>query len=128
MNRKEARNLTMQYIFQMEAQQNFSAEGLKDFLDDREPGKQREYIEKTLKSLCENLSNIDDCIESHSVGWAVPRMAKTDLAILRLAAAEILYDEQIPKSVSINEAVELAKIYGDDKSPGFINAVLKNIG
>lgn len=54
-------------------------------------------------------------------------MTKTDLAIVRLAACEIMYIENLPKAVAINEAVDMAKIYGTDQSPKFINAVLKNV-
>ena len=128
MNRREARILAMQYIFQMGAQGNFSAESLDDFISDKKAGGQKQYIASGINSVCENIAAIDGVINENSSGWSVSRMAKADLAVLRLAAAEILYDEDIPKSVSINEAVELAKIYGDDKSAGFVNAVLKNIG
>ena len=125
MNRREARILAMQYIFQMGAQGNFSAESLDDFISDKKAGGQKQYIASVINSVCENIAAIDGVINENSSGWSV---SKADLAVLRLAAAEILYDEDIPKSVSINEAVELAKIYGDDKSAGFVNAVLKNIG
>lgn len=128
MNRREARTAAMQYIFQMEAQGEFSADRLEEFLADKKTDLQEQYIKKTVGSVCENLAVIDGVISENSSGWLISRMAKTDLAVLRLAAAEILFDDSIPKPVSINEAVELAKIYGDDKSPGFINAVLKNIG
>ena len=71
------------------------------------------------------MTRSDKALSAHSIGWSTSRMAKADLAVLRLACAEILYDETIPKSVSINEAVELAKIYGDEKSPAFVNARLE---
>jgi len=128
MNRRNARVLAMQYIFQMEAQKNFTADGLKEFLSDKSIENQKDYISDAIHAVCENLNKIDSLLEEYSLGWKVPRMAKPDLAILRLAAAEILFNGSVPKSVAINEAVELAKIYGDEKSPGFINAVLKNIG
>lgn len=128
MNRKEARELIMKYIFQMEAQKDFSEENAKQFLKDNNFKTQTAYASAVLGSVCKELEAIDGSINENSKGWPVARIAKTDLAILRLAAAEILYAEDIPKSVSINEAVELAKIYGDEKSSGFVNAVLKNIG
>lgn len=118
----------MQYVFQMEAQKDFQPSGLESFLCEKNAKEQKQYITCTINAVCDNIQNIDAAIEDKSQGWSIQRMAKADLAILRTAAAEILYNSSIPKSVSINEAVELAKAYGDEKSSGFINAVLKNIG
>ena len=67
-------------------------------------------------------------IGAHSKGWKVDRLGKTELAILRLAAYEILKDDDIPKSVAINEAVELAKMYSSDEAPRFINGILAKLG
>ena len=110
MNRREARILAMQYVFQMEAQNNFITEELSDFISDKKPGNQMEYITSIINSVCKNLDEIDDVIGKNSSGWTVPRMAKADLAILRLAVAEILYDTRIPKSVSINGADRCGEI------------------
>ncbi len=71
-------------------------------------------------------SMIDIYIEKYAKEWTVDRMSKVDLAILRLAMFEILYREDIPYSVSINEAVELAKKYSSEKSSSFINGILGN--
>ena len=67
---------------------------------------------------------IDAAISEKAVGWTIERMGKADLAIIRLAVYEIMFDDDIPVSVSINEAVELAKKYGRDESGGFVNGVL----
>jgi N utilization substance protein B len=72
----------------------------------------------------DNRDALDERIEIDSENWKVSRMAKTDLSILRIAAAEILYADDIPDSVSANEAVELAKMYGGDESSRFINGIL----
>lgn len=125
MNRKEAREFAMKCAFQMEAQRKFTEEAA-DKLLEVDAGNQRPYLEKLLKDICRNIGHIDDLLNRYSDGWQVSRMAKTDLAILRVAACEILYSD-IPKAVSINEAVELAKAYGTDQSSKFVNAVLKNI-
>ena len=66
-------------------------------------------------------------IKSHLKDWSFERISKIDLAILRLAIYEIKYREDIPCKVSVNEAVELAKIFGEDSSPAFINGVLAEI-
>jgi len=70
---------------------------------------------------------LDDKINHHSDKWATSRMPKTDLAVLRLATAEILYANDIPTAVSIDEAVELSKKYGSDSSHKFVNGVLGKI-
>ena len=80
-----------------------------------------------IQKLCDNIELIDEKINEHSQKWSVKRMPKADLAVARLASCEILFMEDIPKAVSINEAVELAKKYGTENSAKFINAVLKNI-
>lgn len=82
------------------------------------------YIEEKVKKLIDHLPRIDEAINQVSKGWKTSRMAKADLAILRLAVYEIRYDDQIPAGVAINEAVELAKSYGSDASASFINGIL----
>ena len=128
MNRREARELTMTHIFQMEAQKDFTQDSVEKFLKDNALGSQQEYAKTLLEHIVTKITDIDAAIEKSSQGWTISRMAKTDLAVVRLATAEILYMEDIPMSVSINEAVELAKLYGGQQSPKFVNAVLKNIG
>ena len=72
----------------------------------------------------DKLADIDAKISEISVGWKKQRLGKVELAILRLAIYEILFDEDIPVNVAINEAVELAKKYGGDDSPSFVNGLL----
>ena len=94
-----------------------------------EPGKaDRDYISRVLAGVLENLDELDEQIGSAARGWTVERMPKVDLTILRLAAWEILHEEDVPGSVAINEAVELANCYSDpEKSGRFINGVLGTI-
>ena len=127
MNRTEARELAMKCIFQMEAQREFTTDNAELFLKDKVLGDQSEYIYDVLNNVCAHQEEIDLILNEHSKGWPVSRMTKTDLAIVRLAACEIMYIETPPKAVAINEAVDMAKIYGTDQSPKFINAVLKNV-
>ena len=75
-------------------------------------------------SILARVSDIDAQINERTTGWTTDRMGKAELAILRLAVFEILYDETVPNAVAINEAVELAKRYGQDESAAFINGVL----
>lgn len=84
----------------------------------------REYITNREQKVLEHLNEIDEAISQKAVGWTIDRMAKVDLAIIRLAVYEIMFDDETPTKVAINEAVELAKKYGQDESKGFVNGVL----
>ena len=83
-----------------------------------------EYIRNKHEKIAGKLPEIDDAINRATTGWNTGRMAKVDLTIIRLAVYEIKYDESVPTSVAINEAVELAKKYGQDGSSAFVNGVL----
>lgn len=85
------------------------------------------YAGEVVKNLQENKENIDSLINKYAKNWTINRMAKVDLAILRLSLCEILYISEIPTKVSINEAVELSKLYCDEKSPKFINGILGSV-
>lgn len=86
--------------------------------------KDREYIVARESAILEKLPEIDKAISEKATGWTVDRMGKVDIAIIRLAVYEIMFDDEIPVSVSINEAVELAKKYGREESGSFVNGVL----
>lgn len=73
------------------------------------------------------LPDIDEKISSSAKGWKIDRIAKAELAILRLAVYEALYDDAVPVGVAVNEAVELAKQYGDDNGAAFVNGILGKI-
>ncbi len=87
----------------------------------------RMYIRNKLTSILDDLTSIDEKIREICQGWRLSRLGKTELAILRLAVYEILYDEDIPTGVAINEAVEIAKIYCSEEAPRFINGVLAKL-
>lgn len=86
------------------------------------------YMETKYGHIMEVLSDIDSLIDKTAEGWKLSRMSKVDLTILRLAVYEMRYDEDVPVGVAINEAVELAKKFGGDESPAFINGILGRIG
>ena len=90
--------------------------------------KDKEYIIKREEDILSKLSAIDSEISDKATGWTIDRMGKVDLAIIRLAVYEIMFDDEIPLGVSINEAVELAKKYGRDESGSFVNGVLAKFG
>ena len=83
-----------------------------------------DYIRDKYEKIAEKLTEIDEAINDKTKGWDTARMAKVDLTIIRLAVYEIKYDESVPTGVAINEAVELAKKFGQDGSPAFVNGVL----
>lgn len=85
------------------------------------------YLTGRLNAMVDKLGEIDKILSEASSGWKLNRMGKVDLTILRLAVFEMRYDDDIPVKVAINEAVELAKIFGGDDSPGFINGVLAKL-
>lgn len=82
------------------------------------------YISEKYRKITEKLSEIDALLNEKASGWDTGRMSKVDLTILRLAVYEIRYDEDVPTGVAINEAVELAKKFGQDASYGFVNGIL----
>ena len=95
---------------------------------DDEPGvADRAYVSTLLEGVLDNLDELDEKIQAASRNWTVERMPKVDLTILRLGAWEILHEQDVPGSVAINEAVELAARYSDPDSGRFINGVLGSI-
>lgn len=86
--------------------------------------KDMNYITEKHQKIQDRLSELDRLLNERVEGWNTARMGKVELTILRLALYEMLYDEEVPEGVAINEAVELAKAYGQESSGGFVNAVL----
>lgn len=85
------------------------------------------YLKNRFNAILEKLNEIDILLSETASGWTLDRMGKVELTILRLAIFELQYDEEIPVKVAINEAVELAKEFGGDDTPGFINGVLAKL-
>ncbi|MGI6205554.1 MAG: transcription antitermination factor NusB [Anaerovoracaceae bacterium] len=124
MSRKSDRENLVKMIYEMEINHDFSRPVHDGFVENVPAEKPGEYFGKVYEIIAGHKDDIDEQINEHSIKWRTERMAAVDLAILRVAAAEILYVREVPESVSINEAVNLAKKYGTDKSSGFINGVL----
>jgi N utilization substance protein B len=85
------------------------------------------FTEQLINGVFDNLEEIDHQIEEHSHNWKLNRMSSVDRNILRIAIFELLFCDEIPPKVSINEAIEVAKTYGDKNSPAFINGILDQI-
>ena len=131
MSRKVARELSFKVIFSFNFQsENEEIESLINNLENETNDvtkEDKEYIKEIVNGIINNKEKLDEVIKKYLKEWTMDRISKTDLAILRLAVYEILYREDIPYKVSVNEAVELAKAFSDDTSPSFINGVLAGI-
>ncbi len=128
MTRKDARENCFKLLFEYEVQKITAEEALDIFYELTEDvGSQSEYIDLTVKTAIENIDEIDAIIEKYSKGWKISRLAKVTLAVLRVAVCELLYMDSIADSVAINEAVEIAKKYNDEKSSKFVNGVLSSV-
>jgi N utilization substance protein B len=84
----------------------------------------RNFAEKLVCGVSENLEQIDRALEEFSTNWALDRMARVDLALLRLAAYELLCCDDVPPNVVMNEAIEIGKLFGTGETPAFINGIL----
>jgi len=128
MNRKLTREELMKLLYQMDMNDEFTLERAEKYLSTIDNLKiDKEYYNKTYRNFIENLNNINDLIKEYSSDWKLNRIAKIDIAIMRLAITEMKYDEDMPVSVSINEAIELCKKYSSNDSHKFINGILGNI-
>ena len=100
-------------------------EALEDTLDTRRVARRRlPYIREVLGCMDEHLADIDRALRRALDNWRLDRLSAMDRAVLRIAATEILYVEEVPPKVAIQEAIRLAEAYGGDESPGFVNGVL----
>lgn len=87
----------------------------------------RHFAERLVCGVAENLEGIDEKLNSYSKNWALDRMSRVDLALLRLSAYELLYCHDVPHNVVINEAIEIGKRFGTEETPAFINGVLDHL-
>ncbi len=131
MGRHEQREQVFKLLFRVEFNTpEDMPEQIKLFTEDNEEviyQKDAEYIEERFGKINEKLADIDKLLNDNTEGWDTTRMGKVELTVLRLAVYEIVFDEDIPDSVAINEAVEIAKKYGQETSGGFVNAILAKI-
>ncbi len=128
MSRRELREQIFKFIFRVEFNDKEEmAEQEKLFFEDYEleiEEKDADYISAKSNKILEKLDEIDELINKRAKGWTTERMSKVDLSIIRLAVYEIMYDEEVPTGVAINEAVEIAKKFGQEESSGFVNGIL----
>ncbi|AAT04151.1 N utilization substance protein B [Listeria monocytogenes] len=123
MKRREAREKALQALFQIELNEMSLDQAIKNIMEDE----QDDYMEKLVEGVMANKAEIDAIIEPNLDNWRMDRLSKVDLSLLRLSVYEIKYLDDVPNRVSLNESIEIAKIYSDEKSSKFINGVLANI-
>ena len=132
MSRREIREHLFRMLFRKdfhdEVELNEQIDLYFESLEEPEPKeKELEYLKERFNKIIEKLVEIDAILEASSTGWKLSRLGKVDLTIMRLAIFEIKFDEDIPTRVAINEAIEIAKIFGGDSSSSFVNGVLAKI-
>lgn len=133
MKRREQRECIFQLLFRVEfngQEEMPEQEGM--FLEEirnEQAARERDeaYILEKYSRIVERLSQIDAMLDGSVKGWKTSRMGKVELTVLRLAVYEMKYDEEIPEKVAINEAVELARKFGGDDAPAFVNGVLAKL-
>ncbi len=133
MSRRKARDITFKYIYSTLYGESEVSDVLESIItaDADEisnlESEEKSYFDKVTTGIKEKSQQIDDMILSKLKNWTIERIFKIDLAILRLAVFEIMFYEDMPPKVAVNEAVELAKKYGNDASSNFVNGVLREI-
>ncbi|MFC4022831.1 transcription antitermination factor NusB [Oceanobacillus longus] len=124
MKRHTAREKAFQILFQLDINDNEPKQAIEAFLESEESD---EFLKMLVEGVTAHREKIDSIISDNLENWTINRIASVERTILRIATFELHFIEEVPKNVSINEAVELGNTYGDDKSGKFINGVLSKI-
>ena len=130
MKRRELREHVFEILFRVEFMNEADMEEQMElFFEDLAEARPAdvEYIKNKYQAVREKMPMIDIMIDEKSTGWKTSRMGKVELTILRLAVYEMLFDEDVPSTVAINEAVEIAKKFGGDDTPAFVNGILAKV-
>ena len=127
LTRREEREQVFILLFEKSFNSDTDMEQLYDFAIENEVITGSDFVKTLMNKTWENIVEIDGNIEKFSVGWKINRISKVALAVLRLAVCEILYFDDIPVGVSINEAVELCKKYAAKEDSSFVNGILGSL-
>ena len=120
MKRREAREKALQTLFQLENTELTIEDAMSHVLE----GKNDPFYEKLVRGTTEQLAQIDESLKTKLENWSLDRLPKIERTVLRLAVFELLFMQDAPSKVVMNEAIELCKTFGDDKSSKFVNGVL----
>ncbi len=121
--RREERQQALNFLFERMFRDDTIEDLYNDALDSRDE-EVSDYAKKVVEGIESNLDEIDGLIQSHLKGWKINRISKIALSVMRIAVYEMKYVKSVPISVSINEAVRMAKSYSTDKDGSFVNGVL----
>ena len=128
--RRKAREVALQILYGLDTQDGKLAETIAlfwnnfDNTSDEMSEEVRKFADELVEGTWKNLEKIDDLISSNSENWTIGRMSRVDKSILRMAVYELLFCPDIPPKVTLNEAIDLGKIYGSENSGAFINGIL----
>jgi N utilization substance protein B len=128
--RRESRELALQILYALDANPSVGIrETLQTFREEQTDvlTRVREFAEGLVQGVQEHREVIDAAIKARSKNWTLVRMPRVDLNVMRMATYELMYRQDIPKKVSINEAIEIARKFGDKESPAFVNGILDEI-
>ena len=126
--RRKARELALMLLYELDFRPSDLAAVLREFWRDRVvPPEVRSFAEALVRGTAEKIAELDGTIETNAAHWSLARIAPVERNILRLAAYELLFRDDIPERVAINEAIELAKLYGSEESGAFVNGILDQI-
>ena len=128
--RREARELALQMMYALDSNSSVGLrETLQTFREEQVEisGRVREFAEALVQGVQSQRAVIDEAIRARSKNWALSRMPRVDLNVMRLATYELMFRADIPKKVTINEAIEIVRRYGDKESPAFVNGILDEI-
>ena len=125
MKRRTAREKALQALFQIDMSKVETNEAIEHVLEDQPSDA---YLTKLVEGVLEHQDEIDQTIVNHLEKWSIDRLAHVDRSLLRLAIYELVYcKEEVPANVVLDEAIEIAKLYGDDQSSRFINGLLSKV-
>jgi N utilization substance protein B len=122
--RRKAREMALRILFEAEVGKFNIEKVLERYISACSIKSISDFVQELINTVAGNKKEIDGIIQQHAIGWKLERMGSVDRNILRLAIAEMVYLESIPISASINEAIELGKMYGDEQSARFLNGIL----
>tara|TARA_B100001142_G_C13942029_1_gene503610 strand:- start:42 stop:455 length:414 start_codon:yes stop_codon:yes gene_type:complete len=126
--RRTARELALKFLYQTEFNSNSPDSELNSFCDRANVSEEvQNFTQALIKNILFHKKEVDELLEKISANWAPDRMAVIDKNILRLGICELLFDPTAPPKVVINEAVEIAKKFGTEESPDFINGILDKV-
>lgn len=128
--RREGRELALQILYALDSNSSVGLQQTLQTLREHQPEvlrRVRDFAEELVQGVQTQRAVIDEAIRTRSKNWSLSRMPRVDLNVMRLAAYELMFRADIPKKVTINEAIEIVRRYGDKESPAFVNGILDEI-